>query len=136
MYAVLGLTLFVASTQAFLFGPGGLGGLFGPPAGACDPCAAARAAQYYPPQQPAYQAPAYQAPAYPAPRPIYSQPAPVYQTAPAYHPEPAPVQYQQVVAEPVAQVGAGAGGYVQPPPPPPPASYVTEPRVSGGYKKF
>ncbi|CAI2358196.1 unnamed protein product [Caenorhabditis sp. 36 PRJEB53466] len=141
MQTVVVLALLVASAQAFLFGPGGLGGLgslFGAPAGGCDPCAAARAS-YYPPQ-PVYQQPAYQPP-------VYQQPAPVYQTAPVqtYQPQPAPAyqtapaQYQ-TVAEPQPiqpAVEAGAGSYAQaPPPPPPPASYATGPAASVGYKKF
>ncbi|CAO4387055.1 unnamed protein product [Caenorhabditis nigoni] len=137
MQSVVVLALLVASTQAFLFGPGGL---FGAPAGGCDPCAAARA---YPPQQPAYQ-PQYQQPAY---QPQYQQPAyqpqPAYQTAPAQHyqqpapvqhyEQPAPVQNYQTVSEPVAQTSGGA--YAQAPPPPPPSSYATG-SASAGYKRF
>ncbi|UMM43740.1 hypothetical protein L5515_019121 [Caenorhabditis briggsae] len=137
MQSVVVLALLVASTQAFLFGPGGL---FGAPAGGCDPCAAARA---YPQQQPAYQ-PQYQQPAYqpqyqqPAYQPQYQQPAyqpqPAYQTAPAQHyQQPAPVQNYQTVSEPVAQTSGGA--YAQAPPPPPPSSYATG-AASAGYKRF
>ncbi|CAA93772.1 Prion-like-(Q/N-rich)-domain-bearing protein [Caenorhabditis elegans] len=136
MQSVVVLALLVASAQAFLFGPGGLGGLFGAPAGGCDPCAAARA-PYYPPQQPAYQ-PQYQQPAY---QPHYQQPAyqpqpSAYQTAPvqqAYQ-QPAPVQNYQTVSEPVAQTSGGGGAYAQAPPPPPPSSYASGP--AAGYKRF